>query len=96
MEALSDADVPFAEALCDVTSIDASSKRVRKSVDRTLKHLDRCVEIKNSNKVSNFCSFLVILGGDNCRICTYWAAFQDFFPSVCTCIISLTYYSIIS
>ena len=57
MEALSVADIPFAEALCDVSPIDASSKRIRKSVDRTLRHLDRCIELKQSNQVHYTCYF---------------------------------------
>ena len=51
MEALSVGHIPFAEALCDVSPIEASLKRIRKSVDRTLKHLDRCIELKQSNQV---------------------------------------------
>ena len=51
MNALSLARVPFAEALCDVTTSADSVKRVRKSVDRTLRYLDRCIELKHKNQV---------------------------------------------
>ena len=59
MEALSVADIPFAEALCDVSPVDASSKRIRKSVDRTLRHLDRCIELKQSSQVHCICHLIV-------------------------------------
>ena len=52
MEALSISEVPLAEALSCVTSVGASSKQIKKSVDRTLKHLDRCIELKQSNQVN--------------------------------------------
>ena len=51
MEAISISGIQLAEALCDVTPCGQSSKRIKKSVDRTLKHLDRCIEIKQSNEV---------------------------------------------
>jgi len=64
MEALSVGHIPFAEALCDVSPIEASLKRIRKSVDRTLKHLDRCIELKQSNQ-DKYCTglFGVVVGG---------------------------------
>ena len=68
MEALSISEIPFAEALSYVTSIGASSKQVKKSVDRTLKHLDRCIELKQSNQVNHVYSSHMISSMGFCRI----------------------------
>eukprot|EP00794_Sanderia_malayensis_P015812 gene15812-17407_t len=58
--------IHFAEALCDVIPAGESTKRCRKSVDRTLRYLDKCISIKkeNTSKYENIMLFGAIVGGD--------------------------------
>lgn len=42
----------IAECLCDTTPVSGQTeKRIRKSVDRTLKFLDKCIEEREHKKV---------------------------------------------
>ncbi|XP_065068265.1 queuine tRNA-ribosyltransferase accessory subunit 2-like [Rhopilema esculentum] len=68
MEALSMSGVEMAECLCDITPVGAGDKRCKKSVDRTLKHLDHCIQISQENPEKyNFALFGAIVGGDNVK-----------------------------
>ena len=50
------------ECLCDTTPASGQTeKRIRKSVDRTLKFLDRCIEEKELSKVGKWEAMLQIL-----------------------------------
>ena len=44
--------VEMAECLCDITPVGAGDKRCKKSVDRTLKHLDHCIQYAQENPVN--------------------------------------------
>ena len=45
----------IAQCLCDTTSASGQTeKRIRKSVDRTLKFLDKCIEEREHNKVGKW------------------------------------------
>ena len=52
MELLAASGIQYAECLCDIVPPEETRKRCQKSVDRTLRHLDRCIGIKESDPVS--------------------------------------------
>lgn len=49
----------IAQCLCDTTPASGQTeKRIRKSVDRTLKFLDKCIEEREHNKVGSWQTML--------------------------------------
>ena len=56
------------EPLCDTAStVGNETKRIRKSVDRTLTFLDKTLEIKNN---TNVCEYLTLFLLNTCRCTT--------------------------
>eukprot|EP00112_Aurelia_sp_Birch-Aquarium-sp1_P025686 Seg868.10 transcript_id=Seg868.10/GoldUCD/mRNA.D3Y31 product="Queuine tRNA-ribosyltransferase accessory subunit 2" protein_id=Seg868.10/GoldUCD/D3Y31 len=68
MEILAASGIQHAECLCDIAPAEETRKRCQKSVDRTLKHLDRCISIKESDPEKYHVDlFGAIVGGDNIK-----------------------------
>lgn len=56
----------IAQCLCDTTPASGQTeKRIRKSVDRTLKFLDKCIEEREHKKTLASCNLLGVIEGSN-------------------------------
>lgn len=59
----------LAECICDtIPAAGQTEKRIRKSVDRTLKFLDKCIEEKELSKVGKWQAMLQFLVAFTCAL----------------------------